>query len=536
MPNESPSIPAIKNDVHERIRIVGLRIALSFSLLFILVIFVFTPVNPRLAYLPTFAIASLAAIALLSPGYRNICSIGVVGIPLVSSPVLMFENGLIPAPLFLIGLLFSIMMTSGKTRLITAVLWGVTPLLLPLLNTNFDANVWIRVSITSVVLTPSLLYIVATLESSMIRNEKLAGRMKETIERQDRIYATIGHELRTPASAINMMLKEPDFRSDPAMHEKVLEMSEHLLTITDDMRTILDTGYRAEGLSTIQTIDLFSLVKRTVGGLTYLAEKHGISIEYSVQHAELPGYNGPMKPLRQVFLNLVRNAIVHSHGSNVSIHVRKIQETGRMHGFVLEVIDDGKGIPDKDRLRLFSPFERGDTNAEGVGIGLALSRKLAREFLHGDVSHSHNPAGGSIFQFTFLLEQIDADQPAEGSNSAFENTRILFVEDTPILRTIGSALLERSGANVVTAENGADALELFDAQPFDIVLTDIMMPVMDGYELVRKLRERGFKGPVAGLTGATLGHEASDLVAAGADFVLAKPLTMEVLEEKLAEI
>lgn len=134
------------------------------------------------------------------------------------------------------------------------------------------------------------------------------------------------------------------------------------------------------------------------------------------------------------------------------------------------------------------------------------------------------------------VDEHDAASIKVDDFELLQNLKILLVEDTPMLRMIASKILTQNGAIVTEAEDGIIGLNQASTGDFDLVITDIMMPNCDGYELTVRLREQGFVNPIIGVTGATVGSEAERLIACGANAVLPKPLTLLSITEELKKL
>ncbi len=371
-----------------------------------------------------------------------------------------------------------------------------------------------------------------TSEQAMQASSSLA----KTLKQQDKMFAIIGHELRTPAAALNMQLNELQLQDGQNRRvEEAHATSQHLLDVLDDMRVGTDKSLITE--SRVETqLSVYRIIKEASHTLYYTANQYGVDIQ--VRGNSDGNHIGFKKQIRQIIINMTKNAIVHSQGTQVTLdlsHKASEEETE----YRLQIIDNGKGIPDKDVDRLFEAFERGDTKASGTGLGLHISRELARSLSNGDLVFSPNPEGGAIFTLSFTLKQAkheEAAAAAAAKEHAIKGKKILLVEDTATLRMLGKTILTREGAEVVDVENGQLALDAYSKQSFDLVITDIMMPIMDGYELTETLRSWGATLPIIGVTGATVGNEADNLLAKGADRVMPKPLNLGQLDTALKEI
>ncbi len=226
----------------------------------------------------------------------------------------------------------------------------------------------------------------------------------------------------------------------------------------------------------------------------------------------------------------------------------------------IDVIDTGIGMTEEQMGRLFQPFTQADSSTTrrfgGTGLGLTISKRLAT-MLGGDISVRSVPEQGSIFRVTIATGPLEGvrlvdhvpptavpcGQPSAAPRSAIEiNGRILLAEDGPDNQRLISVLLEKAGADVVIAQNGQEAVDKVLAaqtreenarqapdQPFDLILLDIQMPVMDGYEAARRLRKGGFTGPIIALTAHAMPQDVRRCTEVGCDFHLSKPIDRDTL-------
>jgi two-component system, sensor histidine kinase len=220
--------------------------------------------------------------------------------------------------------------------------------------------------------------------------------------------------------------------------------------------------------------------------------------------------------------------------------------TGRDRSIIRwEVRDTGIGIPADAQARLFKPFSQLDESATrkfgGTGLGLAISRQLV-EALGGAIGLSSAPDAGTTFWFEVPCDVVTAaDAPTTAAARGPLKPRagrILIVEDNPINRELAAEMLQAAGCTVTTAVNGEQALERIAASPFDLVLMDWHMPVMDGLTATRRLRaleetHRSTRLPVVALTASVLPGDREACEAAGMDGFVAKPFSYEDLDELL---
>jgi len=369
-------------------------------------------------------------------------------------------------------------------------------------------------------------------------NDSIA-ELKSVRAQQDKIFAIVGHELRTPAAAIKMLLNEEKQLNNQSHNVAEADQhATHLLNILNDMRLAASNGalLEVEEEGTKQ-VKVFQTLKSCIIALQPLADKHKFTIDLHGSIANPLGHTGNPKVLQQIVQNLIKNAVLHSKGSmiNVSMHYEHL-EANKTH-FTVEVRDNGTGIPVEFQARMFKAFERGDTVSDGTGLGLNVAYELAGILEDGKLFYRDNPEGGAIFTLGFTFDKvIEKPKKAKLRHESIQGLKILLAEDTPTLRLLGKNILERVGATVQVAADGEEALALLTNFDPDLVLTDIMMPNMNGYELTEALRKRGFTKPIIGVTGATVGMEANRLIESGANTVLAKPLTVLGVETALKSI
>jgi CheY-like chemotaxis protein len=252
--------------------------------------------------------------------------------------------------------------------------------------------------------------------------------------------------------------------------------------------------------------------------------------------------------LKQVVSNLVSNAIKFTDRGRVDVVLGVTAlESGRV-GIRIDVRDTGIGLDAEARERVFQRFAQADGSITrrfgGTGLGLAISRDLA-EAMGGEITLESEPGSGSCFTLLLNLPRAEASpqsvSPLDGPSSdvdeiaAFDSPlRVLLVEDNVTNQRVVQLILETLGAEIAVANNGQEALDLYHADGFDVILMDMQMPVMDGLTATRLIRKReGAAGwrrtPVAMLTANTLDEHRQTASNAGADYHIPKPITPESL-------
>jgi CheY-like chemotaxis protein/anti-sigma regulatory factor (Ser/Thr protein kinase)/HPt (histidine-containing phosphotransfer) domain-containing protein len=244
---------------------------------------------------------------------------------------------------------------------------------------------------------------------------------------------------------------------------------------------------------------------------------------------------GDEQRLRQILVNLLANAVKFTDRGEVRLHVtRRGDET------FFAVSDTGIGMPDEQVARLFRSFEQADNSPTrrygGSGLGLAISQTLANQ-MGGEIVVTSTSGAGSTF--TLRLPQPATEAPLPKALPAgataqrrLEGLRLLAAEDVDVNRLVLEYLLDSEGAQVLFAENGQQAIERLQesgASAFDAVLMDVQMPVMDGYQATRRIRQIAPALPVIGLTAHALGEERDRCLAAGMVEHVTKPIDADVL-------
>jgi len=362
--------------------------------------------------------------------------------------------------------------------------------------------------------------------------EQRGERLSRMLRDQDNMFAIIGHELRTPAATLSMQLDELGPKVSATELSKMKGTMLHLLDVIDSMR-ISSGNYTPNLVSEERSFSLAELVTDVVEDLkpsALLVATH-IELQLCDQSAQL--HRGHPKYLKTVIRHLIENAITHSKGTCVRLTLESELQPGGSAKFAMHVDDDGIGIKASEEERIFKPYERGEGVFSGKGLGLSTCETLLKHLPDGHLSYAPREPSGSRFSCYFSLSSILASKPDTQPEALLKGRRVLFVEDTPMLRMLGQKLLQKHGASVEVAEHGQLGLELALSKEYDFVVTDIMMPVMDGFEMTKALVRKNYKSPIVGLSGATVGNEFQRLRECGAVAVLAKPLNLAQLTEVL---
>jgi CheY-like chemotaxis protein/anti-sigma regulatory factor (Ser/Thr protein kinase) len=320
---------------------------------------------------------------------------------------------------------------------------------------------------------------------------------------------------------------------------------EHLLTLISDL---LDIAKIEAGKIVLETatFDFPAFLQGMIEPMAFRARQKGVTLVLSAA-PDLPGHvRGDEKRLRQVLFNLLSNAVKFTDNGRITLEVR--HEEGKAH---FQVTDTGIGIPADDLATIFNPFEQGVDavkGGDGTGLGLAISANLVR-LMGGEIAVESLPGRGSVFRFAIPLEKVrpPATQPTSSPRSTpakpapirgpgDRRLSVLIVDDNVLNRALAKGMMTRLGFDVLESKDGSDAVrKAIDSQP-DLVLLDLFMPVMDGFQAGRKIQESAETGrrPVIVAVSADVSGETKDRCSrAGFDDFIEKPICMEELTRKL---
>jgi len=355
--------------------------------------------------------------------------------------------------------------------------------------------------------------------------------LRESDQRKDEFIATLSHELRNPLAPLRNALQILQKRAAQdagaaSIHEMMARQVNHLVRLVDDLLEVSRIKHGAFELRS-QRVELATVVRNAVETCEPLMREAGHRLDVTLPNQRVWLYGDPVR-LGQILANLLNNAARYTpHGGRISVQAHVV-------GGILSisVLDTGAGFVQGAAPRLFEMFSRGK-NSSGLGIGLALARRLAE--LHGGTikAASAGPGQGAEFTVSLPLPPDQSSMPAEtplGSDS-FRGHRILVVDDNRDAAESIRSLLELLEADVRVAFDGAHALALFREYDANIVLLDIGMPGMDGYEVARALREHHSDRNVhiIALTGWGQEQDRVRTREAGFDRHLVKPVDFETL-------
>ncbi|WP_173488920.1 MULTISPECIES: response regulator [unclassified Marinobacterium] len=238
----------------------------------------------------------------------------------------------------------------------------------------------------------------------------------------------------------------------------------------------------------------------------------------------------PVQAIRQICTNLIKNASIHSGGNQIAVSLTHASDQNLLQ---IVVEDDGVGIPKEALEDLLKPFNRGKTDADGTGLGLYIVKEIANA-IEAKLDYSTSELGGAKFILEFAVNEPEIKNSSQIRDSInFSDMRILIAEDNKTLQLLTQKMLSKVGAHVEVADNGRDALQLVKRDSFDLVITDLNMPEMNGLELIEQLTKQDFKGTILGCTAAITGNETEQMIIKGAKEVIPKPISLDQIEQAL---
>lgn len=358
--------------------------------------------------------------------------------------------------------------------------------------------------------------------------------------------ANMSHEIRTPMNGVlgftDLLLAEdlsPEHRESAV---SIKTSAESLLKIIND---ILDVSSLDSGTAKLEftTTLLSALSVEVANAYRPAAEAKGIGIRLDVRLDPGIQFLADAGKLKKVLSNLVANAVKFTESGVVSIDVDLVRRAQDMASIRFSVTDTGIGIPAGRLGIIFDPFSQVDYSMTrkygGTGLGLALCKQFT-ELMGGTIKAESREGEGSVFTLDLALKTVAEAVPEESTEQeSLEGLQVLVVEDNEINQRIARKILERLGCNVTVANNGLEAVDYLIKKSCDVILMDCQMPVMDGLDATRRIREFESPGsdvPIIAVTANAMAGDREKCLAAGMDDYIAKPIKVDVLTSAMTRL
>ena len=359
--------------------------------------------------------------------------------------------------------------------------------------------------------------------------------------------STMSHEIRTPLNAVigisHLLLKNNPREDQAEQLDVMLFSANNLLAIVND---VLDYNKIEAGKITFEHIemDMASIARNIVKGLQVSAQDKGIGLKLDVDETLQNKLVGDPTRVFQVISNLVHNAIKFTQTGDVQVRISADKQTDKTITLKIEVKDTGIGISEEKQKLIFERFTQADSSTSrgfgGTGLGLAISKRIL-ELQNSALQLESVEGKGSTFYFIQTFEksiktagqkEIENSLPDE-DDKPLTGIHILLVEDNAMNVLVARSFLQRWGASIDVAVNGLEALNKLDVTKHRLILMDLHMPVMDGYEATRKMRANGVIVPIVALTASLPSEIEEQLKQTGIDDMIIKPFLPDELYRKV---
>lgn len=375
---------------------------------------------------------------------------------------------------------------------------------------------------------------------------------------KSKFLSTVSHEIRTPLNGIiglsDILSSSPPSDKTKSLARTINQSGQTLLRIIND---ILDFSKIEAGKFTLveSEFSIVDILNQVLLTLSPKAAEKSINLNYDLDPKIPKTLVADQERLTQVLFNLVGNAIKFTKVGSVVVRVRSLEATTGKAVLKFSVEDTGIGISAADIENLFKPFvqvsQSGTSGEPGTGLGLSISQSIVR-VMGGEIHVDSSLGRGSVFSFVLPLvagsDLYLENQPTfrnAGIVKEFERVealghddfkpRILVVEDNPTNQIVAQSMLAQLDVNAIIVSNGQEALDILEKNSFDLILMDCQMPVLDGFETTKILRNKNCRLPILAMTANAFGEDRQKCFDSGMDGYISKPVDISDLREELVE-
>lgn len=422
-----------------------------------------------------------------------------------------------------------------------AILWFVLPV-------GFGEYAGVSLVTLTLGLALLLAYVAASARANMRTAAELAEAQRVAVaanEAKSAFLAVMSHEVRTPLNGVlgmaRALQRTPLDQRQQRYVETMLRSGDTLIAMLND---VLDMSKIEAGRMDLEVaaFDLRKLAEDVVELWAEAAAAKRLSLTPDCWADVPPRVLGDETRVRQIVMNLVSNALKFTEHGSVRLIMRAAPGADGDGGVEICIADTGIGLTPEQMAGLFQPFVQAETSTSrkygGTGLGLAICRELATR-MGGRIDVDSEHGQGSTFSVWLPLPAAEAEDPQDAEPEHLPALRILVADDNPINQAVARAILEAAGAVVETVADGDEALDRLRTEPFDLVLMDVHMPVMDGIEALGRIRA-GQAGradmPVVALTADAMAGEENRLKNLGFDALQTKPVQPAALISTIGEV
>ena len=407
-----------------------------------------------------------------------------------------------------------------KSQIIAVLFFVILIVLLLLLYTLYKSNIFRKKANADLTLAN---------EELIVANQKA----EEASLLKTQFVSTISHELRTPLYGVvgitNMILDEHKELADSPHLNSLKFSARYLLSLVNDILQINKIEEKRIVLETL-TFNVADEIQVITNSLEFIANKNENQVHIDVDPTIPEFLIGDKLRFSQILMNLTSNALKFTKKGEVTIAAKQVKVDGKKHHIEFKVIDNGVGIAPEDQAKIYDKFVqigRKDDDYQGTGLGLSIVKRLI-ELFQSEIYLKSELGQGTTFTFTIVFES-DAIKTREIINNievdltSSQILRVLVVEDNKINQMVTKKIIEKNNFKCDIVEDGLSAIALTERNQYDIILMDINMPVINGFETTRRMRAQGVTAPIVALTAFDKGEITEEAMSAGMNDIIIKP-------------